>query len=544
LTWHPGGAHILKQVRNLHMSDATPLFESQHALRGPHEMKRKLVPYRVNDTASPHCLYTFHARGFYRVVRKRVTAHLKSLGLTDGGASSTASGAPIHKVKLAAPKGNTYAVLKWSVFMLVFVVLLCASVRATSMATAAVCGFSAGFVMMMASFVLLHDASHFAAFSRSPKTSNFASRFTQTLIGWDHPSWQAHHVLQHHAFTGDTTRDPDLRHGNPFFCSHSEAYDCNPETPTLQFVTALSFIHMGQLTIYHWVWDRKVKRMVTTKDSRTSRNRAAWMGTGREATSLEKSLHGVMDEDWSWWQYALALWPLVVLCAVFRRARAQGLSQCGAATRMLAVFTMALLGANLCYGINIVIDHDSLESVQSLDGHMEPRQSPSDWGEIQVRGTANWAGPVWCFFFGGINYQIEHHLFPTIFHGYYPQIAPIVRATAEEFQIGYVHYDSLSSGLASVLAQMKEAAKAVTNGAVADPTRCRSHSCRTRGCKRALVEQCETKVPFKILTGIQAFAILQWTVLFLSAVLLAKAALTSVMLQSPKTATSTKRRES
>jgi hypothetical protein len=50
---------------------------------------------------------------------------------------------------------------------------------------------------------------------------------------------------------------------------------------------------------------------------------------------------------------------------------------------------------------------------------------------------------------------------------------------------------------------------------------------RARGCRRALVEQCETMVPFKVLTGIQAFAILQWTVLFLSAVLFAKAALTS-----------------
>jgi hypothetical protein len=46
-----------------------------------------------------------------------------------------------------------------------------------------------------------------------------------------------------------------------------------------------------------------------------------------------------------------------------------------------------------------------------------------------------------------------------------------VRATAEEFQIGYVHFDSVSSGLASVLAHMKEAAKAVTNDAVTDPTR-------------------------------------------------------------------------
>ena len=75
----------------------------------------------------------------------------------------------------------------------------------------------------------------------------------------------------------------------------------------------------------------------------------------------------------------------------------------------------------------------------------------------QVRATANWAGPVWCFFFGGINYQIEHHLFPTISHVHYPAIAPIVRETATEFGLRYVAFDNVIDGLANVLEAFRAA---------------------------------------------------------------------------------------
>jgi linoleoyl-CoA desaturase len=38
---------------------------------------------------------------------------------------------------------------------------------------------------------------------------------------------------------------------------------------------------------------------------------------------------------------------------------------------------------------------------------------------------------------GGLNYQVEHHLFPDICHVHYRNIAPIVKATAAEFNIPY-----------------------------------------------------------------------------------------------------------
>jgi fatty acid desaturase len=62
-----------------------------------------------------------------------------------------------------------------------------------------------------------------------------------------------------------------------------------------------------------------------------------------------------------------------------------------------------------------------------------------DWGEIQVRQNTNTGGSILAWLTGGLNYRIEHHLFPTMCHIHYPMIAPIVRATCKEFKIPYQH---------------------------------------------------------------------------------------------------------
>jgi linoleoyl-CoA desaturase len=53
------------------------------------------------------------------------------------------------------------------------------------------------------------------------------------------------------------------------------------------------------------------------------------------------------------------------------------------------------------------------------------------------------------WFVGGLNYQIEHHLFPQVCHIHYKAISPLVRETCEEFGIRYNVHPSFMSGLAS-----------------------------------------------------------------------------------------------
>jgi linoleoyl-CoA desaturase len=49
---------------------------------------------------------------------------------------------------------------------------------------------------------------------------------------------------------------------------------------------------------------------------------------------------------------------------------------------------------------------------------------------------------------GGLNYQVEHHLFPTVCHIHYRSIAPIVKQTAEEFRLPYKSAPTFRSALA------------------------------------------------------------------------------------------------
>ncbi len=73
------------------------------------------------------------------------------------------------------------------------------------------------------------------------------------------------------------------------------------------------------------------------------------------------------------------------------------------------------------------------------------------WAIHQLNTTANFAGnnKVLSWYIGGLDYQVEHHLFPNISHIHYPAIASIVKKTAEDFGIVYNNKHSFTKGLQS-----------------------------------------------------------------------------------------------
>ena len=449
LEWHPGGATILRQVHALRHVDSTPLFESQHALREPDEMRRKLLPYRLNGTHDAAQLYSFADTGFYRAVRARVAKALR------------------EQSPGSAPKGGCGMVVKYALFLCLSFLFLRWGARATSACTMALWAFWGGFFCFTANaFNLLHDASHFGAFTRRPELSVFASRLSQAMVWWDHAVWRAHHVLSHHPFTGDVRYDPDMRNGQGAFCKGPEEYVCdsNRVTADVQFWMAITQLWSGQSFIYRLIG---VFDLFPSLRGHTASNSHAH-ARGQLQTvdqwhhrAYYQHANGLLElrdvelESWRWWQYAVACWiPLFVAAVARSVVRRTGSVRLACAYAVAAV-AMVVLGVNVSFSINILIDHDALETQQLVgQNHLQTR----DWGELQLRGTANWAGPIWCAVFGGINYQIEHHLFPTVYHMHYPTIAPIVRATAEEHGIPYLHFASVTEGLVSVREAFRAAA--------------------------------------------------------------------------------------
>ena len=74
-----------------------------------------------------------------------------------------------------------------------------------------------------------------------------------------------------------------------------------------------------------------------------------------------------------------------------------------------------------------------------------------DWAVHELRTTADFSrnSRFINFFVGGLNFQIEHHLFPYISHVHYKNIAPIVEETAKQFGLEYnlkpTFFDALGS---------------------------------------------------------------------------------------------------
>ena len=73
--------------------------------------------------------------------------------------------------------------------------------------------------------------------------------------------------------------------------------------------------------------------------------------------------------------------------------------------------------------------------------------------EAQIRNSGNFStnNPYTVNLFGGINYQIEHHLFPTVCHVHLPEVAKIVKAACVEYNIPYVSHPTIVSAYLSAL---------------------------------------------------------------------------------------------
>lgn len=81
-----------------------------------------------------------------------------------------------------------------------------------------------------------------------------------------------------------------------------------------------------------------------------------------------------------------------------------------------------------------------------------------EWAIHQLKTTANFAprNKVISWLVGGLNFQVEHHLFPKISHVHYPQISRIIKQTCQEFGVPYIEYPKMRHAVASHVAFLKE----------------------------------------------------------------------------------------
>ena len=73
------------------------------------------------------------------------------------------------------------------------------------------------------------------------------------------------------------------------------------------------------------------------------------------------------------------------------------------------------------------------------------------WAVHQAEATVDFArnSQVLAWLLGGLNFQIEHHLFPKVCHVHYPAIASIVEQTCKDFGVQYAEHPTFWAGVAS-----------------------------------------------------------------------------------------------
>ena len=85
-----------------------------------------------------------------------------------------------------------------------------------------------------------------------------------------------------------------------------------------------------------------------------------------------------------------------------------------------------------------------ISQVNHIQEHTLNFKQTNDFCINQINTTVNyktnWLTQYLCF---GLNYQIEHHLFPTIAHEHYDIIRPLIQSFCLEHNIKYTIYDSL-----------------------------------------------------------------------------------------------------
>ena len=75
----------------------------------------------------------------------------------------------------------------------------------------------------------------------------------------------------------------------------------------------------------------------------------------------------------------------------------------------------------------------------------------NNWAIHQLRTTANFANDnrLFSWLIGGLNFQVEHHLFPNICHVHYRKISVIVQETAREYNLPYHQHKTIAGALKS-----------------------------------------------------------------------------------------------
>lgn len=364
--------------------DCTELFESVHALTDT-DMNNYIKPYLVPNMPPLDDFFTWEPQGFYSTLKTKLKKHFQ-------GKNYKATNLYWFKVTMLA---------------ILAIILFREFYRGSLLGS-----FFYGAVVKMISFCVLHDGSH-GAISKRGWINEKLSIIWNSFVFWGHWLWLQHHIYGHHSYTGIYLKDPDVVHYLPFLRKSEDAPHFSLNRFQDKYWPILVSIwpnqHIGQIMNYQWYYwfGKKLFGMPVTPSPAPLQSLEFWIRT------FSFMIHVVI--------------PFFIL--PFKTA--------------ITCQFLVMMAIGLSYWSSVAPNHDSVSTHSSMQGK-DPYKM--DWGELQVRSSADhttdndFMGNAVTHLWGGMNYQIEHHLFPSLNHCHYSAIAPIVKETCQEFNIPYTNH--------------------------------------------------------------------------------------------------------
>lgn len=270
---------------------------------------------------------------------------------------------------------------------------------------------------------VMHDANH-GSYSTKSWVNKFMGGTIYVLAGNVH-NWQVQHNVLHHTYTNIIGHDEDLEAGRIMrFSKQAEWHKFH------RFQQYYAVFLYGLLT-FNWAITTDFKQMHNYIKRKLSYGEPKSPKILWTTLIITKIIY-------------LAIWIVLPL--------ALGITWWKVLIGFFAMHYTAGLILSIVFQLAHVVD-EADNPIPNQEGEME-----NTWAIHQLYTTVNFApkNKIVNWYTGGLNHQIEHHIFPHISHVHYGKIAKIVKQTAKECQLPYYEYKTMTAAIAAHFKHLKE----------------------------------------------------------------------------------------
>ncbi|CCH55516.1 linoleoyl-CoA desaturase [Fibrisoma limi BUZ 3] len=268
---------------------------------------------------------------------------------------------------------------------------------------------------------VMHDANH-GSFSNVPWINTLFSSCLY-LLGGNVLNWKIQHNTLHHTYTNIHDVDEDITGKFLLRLSHS---DERKRIHRYQHIYA--FLLYGLMTVSFFIKDFRQAYRYNHKQE------------GKLIKPFSNRDVAILIGSKVFYLLFIAVLPLLITDLTFGQ--------------WLLGFAVMHFTAGLVLSTIFQLAH-------IVEGAEQPAPDDSGivgnaWAIHQMQTTANFSCPkLLSWFIGGLDFQVEHHLFPTISHIHYRALSPIVQRTAEECGIPYNNKASFPEAISSHIKMLK-----------------------------------------------------------------------------------------